>query len=409
MVYADIGGSHITLIAGEILSDGSVKILGNQTTTENVTENVNAGIIKNTTAVAYHINTLVKYLQNACHLEEIRQLSTSINARSMKTYFYSVKIDVFNRKITENDLKKCENKCLSALQSPKNKIFQISAVQYIIDGKKVENPKGLRGRILQVDYSVVWGNFLVSKNYKNCFERTGIQANIYIGMEAVAKAVLSQEDKQGVALLMFGATSTTLGIYQKGVLIDMLVVPFGGDNITNDIAEIGIDKQNAEFIKNKKGKAMESLENTSVVIKIPNADKNKKPVKLDTAFLAKIIELRLDEMLQPIINRINLVSDVLPNGLVITGRTTQLNGLSEYLIKRTKLNVRLGNHSDWLSKDTDAIFHDTRYSQAIGTLLLNNGNYNYTITANNEQTPPSQSSEQGFRGKVAMKISTLFD
>ncbi len=372
MVYVDIGGSHITLVAGKIRPNNSVQILGMQSISENV--NVKSGIIKDPNSVAYQINTLIKFLQNAYGLDQVRQLLVGLNARSMKSYLYSVKKDILQEKITEYDLIELEKKCFSELELENInvfKVFQVFPIQYKVDDKVVENPLGLEGKELKINYSAIVGHALIKEDYTKCFERTGVKVNLNLSIEAVAKAVLNNKDKQGVALLMFGATATTLGIYQNGVLIDMMVIPFGGDNITNDIAEVGnMSKKYAEAIKKQKGRATKNENEKSVMLKVPNIDKNKEDVKLSTKLLAQIIEVRLEETLKPIINKINSNANTLPYGIVITGRPAQLNGLSEYLKERTQLQVRFGDHSNLLSEDTDPVFKDTRYSEAVGAFLL---------------------------------------
>ncbi len=377
IVYVDLGGSHTSVIAGKVLEDNSVHIIDQQSKPTNY---VKSGIIQteNISTVAYDITTLQKYLNNKNQLTNIRSVTTNVNAKSTKTFEYEV-TSTIGMKVTEDDLLKLEEKCEKEITEKNDKVhvFDCIPLEYAIDGNVIDNPVGKKASQLTILYNVVVGHNLIVTNITKCFERTGLAVDyIHTGIEAVSTAVLSEEQKEeGAILLMLGATTTTMGIYADGVLQDMLVVPFGGQNITDDIASVGISEEYAEKLKRLKGKAMTKLEQSPVIVQIPNVDENQEPIKFNTSFLAQIIEARLDETFDPIFNKINAL-DYLENAeIVLTGRASNLNGLLEYLEERTKRTIKFGDHSDWLSEDTDDIFYDTRYSEAVGSIILSNELY----------------------------------
>ncbi len=373
LVYVDIGGSHITLVAGEIREDNSLFIQGKQ---EDKSDEVKSGLIKRTNGVAHKISTLTRFLENAYNLDPVTRVSTSVNARSMKIFPYSVKLDIPSREITEEDLIETENRCRKYFSDDKIFIFECLISQYIVDDVVVENPVGLKAKQLEVDYNVVVGHSLINDNYTKCFERTGLTVDyVHLGLEAVATAVLEDDDvEKGCALIMFGANSTTLGIYDNGVLKEMLVVPYGGDDITKDICyEVSISYENAEKVKKKLGRAIRNVEETPMIITIPHVDKENEEVELTTTFLSKIVEEGVENILKPIIDKINATDSLsLGKGIVITGGAGKLKGLQDYLEEQTGLEVTFGDHSDILSEDTDPVFYDTRYSEAVGAMLLTN-------------------------------------
>jgi cell division protein FtsA len=71
--------------------------------------------------------------------------------------------------------------------------------------------------------------------------------------------------KQGVALIDFGAGTTTVTVYKGGKLRFLAVIPLGGENMTHDIhAHDGMDEDEAEELKKEAGDILyEPKENIS--------------------------------------------------------------------------------------------------------------------------------------------------
>jgi cell division protein FtsA len=192
-----------------------------------------------------------------------------------------------------------------------------------------------------------------------------------LGVEALSTALLTDEERiDGCALINFGATTTTLAIYADGVLHQLLVVPLGGKNITKDIQELGISEANAEKLKFLKGSALRHLVEKPIRIQIPSAEDGNSSVKIETDFLATIIEARLSEIITPILRAIDKTPFSLNAGIVISGGGSKLNNIVDFLEEKTGMDVRFGDHSDWLSEDSDPRFADPIYAQQIGSALL---------------------------------------
>jgi cell division protein FtsA len=192
-----------------------------------------------------------------------------------------------------------------------------------------------------------------------------------LATEALSAVVLEKDEREiGVALINFGATTTTLAVYHDEILKNLVVIPLGAKNITKDIQELGINEANAERLKCLKGCALESLVKDPMYIQIAAEDTNNPPVKISTKFLATIIEARLEELMQPIFDVLLNLKFNLEAGIVITGGGAKLNSIIEFISEKTGIYTRFGSHSDWLSDDTNEKFHDPKYAQLIGTILL---------------------------------------
>lgn len=370
IVYIEMGGSHISAIVGYVEDNHALRILGEQ---KRLSDDIKSGVVEKMSGAAFKINESIKLLQNSLKLQPIREASISVNARSMKNFNFSLRTKV-NNLVTDKLLNELENTCRKNVENDKVHVFECIPLDYYVDGKRVENPLGMHASQIQVDYNLIVGNALVKESIERSIERTGIAVDyIHIGMEAIATAILDEEEKNdGCAVISFGATTTSLGIYLNGKLQDYLVVPLGGMNITKDIQELGINFMNAETLKCKVGHAMEKFVRKPAMIEIPAENPSMGKIKVPTQFLATIIEARLEEMLEPVFQQLNSIPYPLHSGIVITGGGSKLKNIMDFIEEKTGLKVRMGNHEDWLSDDTDEHFLEPEYAEAVGSLLLTN-------------------------------------
>jgi len=370
IVHVDLGGSRISALAGMVLESGALKILGEQSRTS---DDVKCGIVEKMTGAAYKINETTKLLHNALHIDAVTSVSISLNAKSMKHFPYSVK-EPIRKPITEEYLKELQKGSRNNVKTDTMDVIESIPLAYYIDGQRIIDPVGHKGSNLRADYNMIVCNQIVKENIERSIERTGLAVDyIHLGAEAMATAILDEDDRErGCAIIAFGATTTTLAVYCEGVLQELLVVPLGGYNITKDIQELGISFNNAELLKCKTGSALERLVAKPVNVKIPSADPNGEPVLISTQFLATIIESRLAEILDPILDHLDQIAYPLQAGIVITGGAAKLNNLIDFLVEKTGFPVRKGSHAEWLTDDTDPKFHDPSYSQTVGAILLTN-------------------------------------
>lgn len=370
LVYIDFGGSRISAIAGFVQDDHALKVLGEQ---GRLSDDVKSGIVEKMTGAAFKVNEITKLLQNSLKLDQISKVSISVNARTMKHYTYTIESQIYNL-VTNKLLNDIEKRCKEDIETDKIYVFQCIPLAYYIDGKRVDNPLGLHGSNIRVDFNVIIGNYLVKESIERSIERTGIAVDfIHLGMEALSTAILEDKDRdQGCAIISFGATTTTLGVYCEGKLQELCVIPLGGMNITKDIQELGVSFQNAELLKCKTGFAMETMVTKPINVQIPNENPQGEPIIISTLFLSTIIEARLEEILEPIFDQIDAIPYPLHSGIVITGGAAKLKYLPEFIQEKTGFEVRMGSHAEWLSEDTDVKFYDPVYSQAIGSMLLSN-------------------------------------
>jgi len=370
LIAIDFGSTRISAMAAEVLDNGALKIYSEES---KLSDDVRWGIVEKPSGASFKVSELLKLLKNSARMPDITQVSVSVGAKSMKQITVSIsrfvgKPNVVNEDLLEEMLEECERKS----QQPDITVFDIIPVSYLLDGKSMDEPVGHKANQITANYHVVFGNSIIKTELERCFDRTGIVLEYNpLAAEALSTVVFDEmEREEGCALINLGATTTTFAVYHDGVLQNLMVMPLGAKNITKDIQELGINEANAERLKCLKGCALESMVNEPVYIQIAPTEAGNPPVKISTKFLATIIEARLEEILQPIFDLLANLPFELNAGIVLTGGGSKLKNIIDLIAEKTGIYARFGDHSEWLSDDTNEKFRDPEYAQLIGTILL---------------------------------------
>jgi cell division protein FtsA len=370
LIAIDFGSTHITAMAAEVLEDGSIKIYSEES---KVSDDVKWGIIEKPSGASFKVSELLKLIKNSARLSDITHVSVPVSAKSMRRIPSSVSRFVGKPNVvTENLLVEMLEECQKKSEQKDTTVFDVIPASYALDGERQDDPVGQNAIQITAGYNVFIGNSTIKSELERCFDRTGLILE-YCPLAALAISTVvfdEQELMMGCALINLGATTTTLAVYNDGILQNLLVVPLGAYNITKDIQELGISEANAERLKCLKGSAMESMVENPVYILIASENEKNPPVKISTKFLATIIEARLEEIMQPIFAVLDRLNYPLEAGIVISGGGSKLKNIPEFIAEKTGIYPRYGDHSDWLSEGTNERFRDSKYAPLIGTILL---------------------------------------
>lgn len=366
----DLGSSRISAMVAEVLENGAVRIFSEES---KISDDIKSGIVDKPTGASYKMSEIVKLLINSSKLRDITQVSVSLGAKSMKSKVHTISRFVGKPNVvTDSLLADMMVECEKCFEDENIDVFDVIPLSYLLDGTREDNPEGKNATQITANYNVITGLKIIMSELDRCFDRTGIiMSHSPLGIEAVSAVLLEDcEREAGCAVINFGATTTSLGVYHDGVLQHYLVVPLGAKNITRDIQELGIKEEHAEKIKCLKGCALERLVTNPMYVEVPSENEMGASVRISTKFLATIIEARLEEMLTPIFDILFNLDFELAEGIVITGGGAKLDNIMDFIAEKTSVNVRFGDHSDWLSDDTNKRFADPSFSQLIGTIVL---------------------------------------
>lgn len=254
-----------------------------------------------------------------------------------------IAVGAADHEITHEDLMRVEEVATVGKVPPNREILEVVPHNYRLDGQdNIRDPLGMTGTRLEIDAHVVSVLTPHLSNLQKAAEMAKVQPNsIVVPAVAAARAVLTEQQMEnGVALIDIGGATTNIAIYEEGDLQFTAVLPYGGVNITNDLA-IGLktDPEVAEQVKVKHALASPRAEHSSVKIKHDTEEHTFSTQEIDD-----IVEARLEEIFEAIQKTLKKVGRAgkLPSGVVLTGGTAQLKGVVEYTKQALGVAARVG-------------------------------------------------------------------
>ena len=280
-----------------------------------------------------------------------------------------VAVGAADHEITPDDLNRIKEVATLGKIPANRDILDVVPHAYKLDGQdNIKDPIGMTGTRLEIDAHVVSALTPYLVNVEKAAESAQVQPHAVVPTSvAAAKAVLSESQlENGVAVIDFGGSTTSIAVYEEGDLQYVGVVPIGGNNITNDLA-IGLktDPEIAEEVKIKHGCALSHSDATEVSVK-----KDSEVHSFQTEEINEIIEARLEEIYEGIQFHLKKAGRAgkLPSGVVLVGGASKLKHMAEYAKQTLGLAARIGLPSGFggVADDIDK----SEFATAIGLMLI---------------------------------------
>ncbi|HEV7332903.1 MAG TPA: cell division protein FtsA [Flavisolibacter sp.] len=374
IVGLDIGTTKIAVIAGRKNEFGKLEILGFGRANSN---GVKHGQVLN-------IDETIKAIRqalDACYSSNpslvINEVYVGIAGHHIKSL--QTRGDIV-RQDTENEISQKEIDQLIADQYKTyipagDQIIDVIPQEFTVDNfQNIQDPIGYSGVKVGANFHIITGDKNAIRNIKRSVEKSALDTkDLVLQPLASAAAVMAQEDMEaGVAIVDIGGGTTDLAIFYEGILKHTAVIPFAGENITNDIKTgLGVLKTQAEQMKVQFGSALANEAKANAYITIPGL-RGMPPKEISVKNLAHIIQARMSEILDFVtyhLKQVGLDNKMLNGGIILTGGGSQLKHLIQLTEYVTGLNARIGlpnehlapNHIDELAKPT--------YATCLGLIL----------------------------------------
>ncbi|HPH84404.1 MAG TPA: cell division protein FtsA, partial [Ferruginibacter sp.] len=218
------------------------------------------------------------------------------------------------------------------------------------------------------------------RNINRSVEKAGlVTKDLVLQPLASAAAVMCDQDLEaGVAIVDIGGGTTDLAVFYEGILKHTAVIPFGGENITNDIKTgLGVLKTQAEQMKIQFGSALSDEAKSNAFITIPGL-RGMAPKEISVKNLANIIQARMSEIMDFVtyhLKQVGLDNRMLNGGVILTGGGSQLKHLLQLTEYVTGLNARIGYPNEHLSGGHIDELAKPMYSTCIGLILKGYNDY----------------------------------
>lgn len=256
-----------------------------------------------------------------------------------------------------------------------DQIIDVIPQEFHVDNNhNITVPVGVNGVKLGANFHIITGDRNAIRNINRAVERSGLKTkDLVLQPLASASAVMSDIDLEaGVAILDIGGGTSDLAVFCEGVLKHTAVIPFGGENITNDIRTgLGVLKIQAEQMKIQFGSALTNETKSNAVITIPGL-KGMPAKEISVQNLAHIIQARMTEILEFVtyhLKQVELDARALSGGIILTGGGSQLMHLKQLTEYVTGLSARIGFPNEHLAANHIDELTKPMYSTCIGLIL----------------------------------------
>lgn len=250
--------------------------------------------------------------------------------------------------ITSDELNSMTELAYSRTEDENERVYCVIPQSYRI-GDAMEIPYddaiGMSGPSIEGKYRIFAGNKAVFDSNEKTFKAIDIEiAGKYLyPMASAESTLLGQEKQNGVALVEFGGNTANLVIYYKNIIRYIYTLPFGGKNITDDIAnECKITAALAESIKRDFGSAMPEKLSINAEKSLQIKSRSQRDIEIPIKYLSEIIEARCKEIFDALLYKIEEsgYADLLSSGIVLTGGSANLLNISDYLKTASGYSVR---------------------------------------------------------------------
>jgi cell division protein FtsA len=382
IVGLDIGTTKIAAIAGRKNEYGKLEILGFGRANSN---GVKHGQVLN-------IDETIKAIQMAldnCYASnpnlEISEVYVGIAGHHIKSL--QTRGDIV-RQNTDDEITRREIDQLIADQYKTyipagDQIIDVIPQEFTVDNfQNIPNPIGYGGVKVGANFHIITGDKNAIRNINRAVEKSNLLTkDLVLQPLASAAAVMGQEDLEaGVAIVDIGGGTTDLAVFYEGILKHTAVIPFGGENITNDIKTgLGVLKTQAEQMKVQFGSALSNEAKANAFITIPGL-RGMPAKEISVKNLANIIQARMSEIMDFVtyhLKQVGLDSRALNGGIVMTGGGSQLRHLIQLTEYVTGLNARIGYPTEHLAAGHIEELAKPTYSTCIGLILKGYSDYEH--------------------------------
>ncbi|HXB34048.1 MAG TPA: cell division protein FtsA [Puia sp.] len=382
IVGLDIGTTKIAAIAGRKNEYGKLEILGFGRANSN---GVKHGQVLN-------IDETIKAIRMAldnCYASnpnlEISEVYVGIAGHHIKSL--QTRGDIV-RQNTEEEITRREIDQLVADQYKTyipagDQIIDVIPQEFTVDNfQNIPNPIGYGGVKVGANFHIITGDKNAIRNINRAVEKSSLHTkDLVLQPLASAAAVMGQEDLEaGVAIVDIGGGTTDLAVFYEGILKHTAVIPFGGENITNDIKTgLGVLKTQAEQMKVQFGSALSNEAKANAYITIPGL-RGMPAKEISVKNLAGIIQARMSEIMDFVtyhLKQVGLDNRMLNGGVVMTGGGSQLRHLIQLTEYITGLNARIGYPTEHLAAGHIEELAKPTYSTCIGLILKGYSDYEH--------------------------------
>ena len=354
----DMGSNSLKLVVGEFMKN-KLNILA---VSECTTEGIECGFVVDKKQVVHSLKSVFQKAEDMIGLP-IRKVIASVPSQDA-----ALEISEGLTTIHSEDHLIKSSDIIRAMQAASyNRISIEEELAAIIPtGFKINDDEIVSNPLKMIAEQLKVKTLLVTVPRRNvhplieCIEQIGVQV-IDITVSALGDYFSirnnSMKDKKGTIINM-GKDTTTVSIFNKGILLNTAVLELGGQNIDNDLAYVyKISKKEAKQIKENLCLAHKRMASPSRMVEVTNQEGEN--LKINQYEASDIASSRLEEILKLAKKQINLLTKKEIHYIIITGGLTEMTDFSLIL-------EEVFGHSAKIASLNYVGARNNKYSAAVG-------------------------------------------
>lgn len=405
MSSLDIGYASIKLIVAEI-NKKKLYVL-----TSSI---VNNDAVKKDMTIDYDIleGIIKKLLSDAKEKLgiEIKKTLLTIPTDSASFTINKARIDIKNEDnlITVDDMIKVVNLSEKNVVQDNMELVNITPLYYTLDdSSKTDIPVNTFSRSLEVKSIITSSSKDDVYKYLRVLDNLGVSV-VDISYDVVGNYFAFKSDDMDTTcgiIIDIGYLSTSISVYNKGVLVNTLKIKVGSLNVLKDISYVyKISLDSAKEVYKKLG--LGNSKNANNLEKIELKDNNGDKLIINQVNLSEIIESRVQEILSMAKKQINTLTKRQISYIICTGGIANIGDFDLNVLEIFGKNARIGYIN------TIGI-RDTRYASTFGLIKWYDynaklKNYDYSILNLEEQEEFSKEESEAKTSSNSI-IGKVFD
>lgn len=316
---------------------------------------------------------------------EIKKIIASISNESAEFVLTKGKINIGSgNPISGNDITKVLNNAIKNSDLGSKEIVNILPVDFCIDDKMVlQDPKGKEASSLSVRAVVCVAPKKNIYTVLKVLEGIGIEV-VDISLNSVGDiyALKNKDNINSVgAVVNIGFETTTVSIYNKGIILKNAIINMGSQTIDRDISYVyKIDINEAIKIKEKFALAHKRFASKNDYYEVVN--KYDEKIKISQYEISELIMSKIEDILVSVRKEINALTNSNVNYIIVTGGTSSMDNF-DIIAEEV-----LGNISTVGSVKVLGV-RNNKYSSVVGNIIYFIGklklkNLNYTMIDEDE-------------------------
>ncbi len=342
MACLDVGSDTVKCVVGEMVK----KRLNILAVADAPSRGVKNGIVEEPNLLLEPLRSVIQRCEEIVGLR-IKQVIVSVpaNDASFAVVTGSVNITNDGNMIDGKDVIKVLQKAIKSKKSTELEYISMMPTSFSLDDNRtVKDPKGLTSKTLGVR------GVMVSTPKKNiypvlaCLERLGVDV-LDITLSAIGdyfEFKNKELDKKVGVVVNLGDQTTTMSVFNKGVLTNTSVTLLGGQNIDNDISFIyKIPVKDSKRLKEEFSLAHKNMAQASDIVEVK--DKSSEIIKINQYEISEIVMSRLSEILNLSKKEINHLTKKEISYIIFTGGLTESKDFKLILQEIYGNDVTIGN------------------------------------------------------------------